>query len=106
VLLDGYSGSRIPVLPPLRGKTSLMITAWQAADSSHMLLQAVSSISPAMPKGQDQRIGPRCSEVDEAVRKSNLAPGRWVPPANNEDSCWPFRIMNRSGVPAPEKRRI
>jgi hypothetical protein len=40
-LLDEYSGSRIPVLPPLRGKTSLMITARRAADSSHMLLHAV-----------------------------------------------------------------
>jgi hypothetical protein len=40
-LLNGYSGFRIPVLPSLRGKSSLMITARQAADSSHMLSHAV-----------------------------------------------------------------
>ena len=40
-LLDSCSGLRIPFLPPLRGKTSLMITARRAADSSHMLSHAV-----------------------------------------------------------------
>jgi hypothetical protein len=55
-----------------------------------MLFQAVSSISPSMAKGQDQRIGPRCSEADEAVRKSNLVPGSPVPPVfmNTEDSVF------------------
>ena len=54
VFLDGYSGSRDRVLPPLQGKTSLMNTARQAADSldmlSHVRSSAVSSISPLEAK--------------------------------------------------------
>jgi hypothetical protein len=41
VFLDGYSGSRNPVLPPMRGKRSLMNTARQAVDSFDMLSRAV-----------------------------------------------------------------
>jgi len=41
VFLDGNSGSRMPVLPPLQGETSLMNTARQAADSLDMLSHAV-----------------------------------------------------------------
>jgi hypothetical protein len=41
VFLDGHSGSRMPVLPPLRGETSLINTARQAADSFDMLSHAV-----------------------------------------------------------------